>query len=151
MLTKNMEDKMTTRMLVPEDIDTNTPVKIYKNKPKNLWSVQVKTEKGWRVKGHIKIARVNNGRFQVNEKTRQKIVEQGKKYVHAFVIGEWCQHWTLYGDHGCVEFVKYNPYKHKEFRTTDWYGNKPISPDWRGIVYFGKDGNVTKVKKGGPN
>ena len=81
---------MTTRILVPEDIETNTPVKIYKNKPKNLWSVQVKTEKGWRVKGHVKIARVNNGRFQVNEKTRQKIVEQGKKYVHAFVIGEWC-------------------------------------------------------------
>ena len=27
MLTKNMEDKMTTRMLVPEDIETNTPVK----------------------------------------------------------------------------------------------------------------------------
>ena len=55
---------------------------------------------------------------------------------------------TLYGDHGCVEFVKYNPYKHKEFRTTDWYGNKPISPDWRELFILEKDGNVTKLKKG---
>ena len=92
MLTKNMEDKMTTRMLVPEDIETNTPVKIYKNKPKNLWSVQVKTEKGWRVKGHIKIARVNNADF--NTKRLDKDC-RARKNMFTLCYWRMCQHYTL--------------------------------------------------------
>ena len=113
-------------------------------------------KKRWITVGYIDMIRLDNAQFIVQEKTRQKVVAEKKKYVHAFVKGNWRSSWTLGKGHSRssdVDQVTYNPYKNKYFKTTDWYGGDDILPSWKGTVYFGKetttDGRLTLWKERG--
>ena len=138
-----------------------TEVKMFRNITKNTNSVQMyvpnsEGKKRWITVGYINEARLDNAQFIVQEKTRQKVIAEKKKYVHAFVKGKWRSSWTFGQGHSRnydVDQVTYNPYKNKYFKTTDWYGGDDILPDWRGTVYFGKetttDGRLTLWKERG--
>ena len=108
-----------------------TEVKIYRNLSKKTNSVMINVpnffgQKRWIVVGYIDEIRLDNAQFIVGEKTRQKVIREKKKYVHAFVKGNWRSSWKLSGDH---EQVYYNPYQSGNFHVTKNYGGYAISPD----------------------
>ena len=64
-------------------------------------------------------------KFVVNEAGRQRVIKEGRKNVHAFVVGRWCR-----SKCGCSAFgtddmdkrtlglrIIYNPYKMSQFQT----------------------------------
>jgi len=117
-------------------------VKVYKNLTRNTWSIQdYKTRK---VIGYSDNIRLENAKFVVSEKTRQRVLKEGKKYVHAFVVGELVNNWTLTGS---FETVRYNPYMFEFFFTEPFFdlGGKKhgkyatVSKDWKGTVHLFRD------------
>ena len=142
-------------------IADGTEVRMFRNLKSYTNSVQMNIpncegKKRWITVGYIDMIRLDNAQFIVHEKTRQKVVAEKKKYVHAFVKGNWRSSWTLGKGHSRssdVDQVTYNPYKNKYFKTTDWYGGDDILPSWKGTVYFGKetttDGRLTLWKERG--
>ena len=112
-------------------------VKVYKNLTKDTWSIQdYKTRK---VIGYSENIRLENPQFVVSEKTRQRVIKEGKKYVHAFVVGELVDTWKLTESY---ETVRYNPYMFGFFFTDPFFGRKdyrPVSKDWRGTVHLFRD------------
>ena len=144
-----------------KSLGDGTEVRMFRNLTKDTNSVQMyvpnsEGKKRWITVGYIDMIRLDNAQFIVHEKTRQKVVAEKKKYVHAFVKGNWRSSWTLGKGHSRssdVDQVTYNPYKNKYFKTTDWYGGDDILPSWKGTVYFGKetttDGRLTLWKERG--
>ena len=119
-------------------------VKIYKNLKKDCFSVMdYKTRKVIRHcygdhQKHGDHIRLENAYFWVSQKTRERVIREKKKYVHAFVIGDWIDHWKLKED---FEAVHYNPYEHNTFYVNGNKFNpiKDVSPDWRGVVHLVRD------------
>ena len=89
-------------------------VKVYKNLKKDIFSIQdYKTRK---VIGYSDNLRLENANFVVSEKTRQRVIKEGKKYVHAFVVGDMVTNWELTEQ---FETVRYNPYMFDFFLLTE--------------------------------
>jgi hypothetical protein len=137
-----MKDQLTRKSL-----EDGTEVKLYRNLRTKTNSVMVNVpnfygKKRWIVIGYIDEIRIDNAQFIVGEKTRQKVIKEKKKYVHAFVKGNWRSSWKLSGDQ---EQVYYNPFKSGNFHVTDYYGGKAIDPNWKGIVYFSKDSQTNEL------
>ena len=112
-------------------------VKVYKNLTRNTWSIQdYKTRK---VIGYSDDIRLENAKFVVSEKTRQRVIKEGKKYVHAFVVGDLVdtidKYWKLTEFY---ETVRYNPYMF-DFFFTDGEKYTPVSKDWKGAVHLFRD------------
>lgn len=123
-------------------------VKVYKNLTKDTWSIQdYKTRK---VIGYSENIRLEDAQFVVSEKTRQRVISEGKKYVHAFVVGELVDTWKLTESY---ETVRYNPYMFGSFFTEPFFdlgGKKhgkyqPVSKDWRGTVHLFRDNDSQKL------
>ena len=124
-------------LLNKTSLANGTLVRVFKNLTRDTWSVQIKTVKGWRVVGYSENIRVNNARTVVSQKGRERVLREKKKYVHAFIEGEWCDSWELTGFH---EIVSYNPYRCGSFYTIPRLGcHEPIPSDWRGTVYLTRD------------
>lgn len=65
----------------------NQTVRVYRNLNNGKMSVQQKIEKRWIVVGHVTDAIVHNVRFHVSEAGRQRVIEAGRKNVHAWGEG----------------------------------------------------------------
>lgn len=65
------------------EIHLNKPVKVYRNLHKKCWSVK----QSGLVVGHTNYLILKDCIFTVNQNSRNKVIEQRKKNVHAFVIG----------------------------------------------------------------
>ena len=118
-------------------------VKVYKNLKKDIFFIQdYKTRK---VIGYSDNLRLENANFVVSEKTRQRVIKEGKKYVHAFVVGDMVTNWELTEQ---FETVRYNPYMF-DFFFTDGEKYTPVSKDWKGTVHLFRDrpSNKLTVKK----
>lgn len=118
-------------------------VKVYKNLKKDIFSIQdYKTRK---VIGYSDNIRLENANFVVSEKTRQRVIKEGKKYVHAFVVGDMVTNWELTEQ---FETVRYNPYMF-DFFFTDGKKYNPVSKNWKGTVHLFRDrpSNKLTVKK----
>lgn len=92
-----------------------TRVRVYFNIHRRMFSVQKKTEKGWRLWCHTDFMFLKNVRFIVNEQARLKVIERRRKSVHAFIEGDI----PNTGEdkfYGKTE-VKYNPYHCGNFVT----------------------------------
>ncbi len=113
-------------------------VKVYKNLTRNTWSIQdAKTRK---VIGYSDYVKLNNAKFVVSEKSRQRVIKEGKKYVHAFVVGELVLgDWELFKD---CEMANYNPYISGSFFTDP---SQPVSTDWRGRVHLIRNSGNKKL------
>jgi hypothetical protein len=124
-------------------------VKVYRNLTKNTWSIQdAKTRK---VIGYADNIKLKDAKFVVSEKTRQRVLKEGKKYVHAFVVGELVMDdWNLFKE---CEVVCYNPYVSELFFTMPYFdiggkkhGNyNPVSKDWRGRVHLIRNSGNKKL------
>lgn len=104
-----------------------TPVRVYWNWPKKLFSVQVKSlnSKGkmtWRVAGHFDYLELQDVTFHVRESGRQKVLRECKKNVHAKIHGRVLsiEKPSLFGKH-IFATVTYNPYQNENFIST-WNG-----------------------------
>ena len=89
-------------------------VEAYRNLHQNCWSVRALEgpDKG-RVIHRATTLRLSDCRFVVQPAGRNKVREQKKKNVHAFVRGTWGRSDPRVLKN-CVE-VTYNPYKHDTF------------------------------------
>lgn len=64
-------------------------VRVYKNLHRNCWSIQEYIRgRGWRLWDYLCELVVDNPKFIVYEKGRQRVISTRKKNVHAFIIGE---------------------------------------------------------------
>ena len=62
-------------------------VRVYYNLHKHTFSIQHRTSKGWRVRDYADTVRLTDVTFKVSEAGRQRVLREGRKNVHAFVIG----------------------------------------------------------------
>lgn len=85
-------------------------VRVYYNLHKHTFSIQHKVEGRWLVRDYADEVTLKDVTFQVSQAGRKRVIEEGRKNVHAFVIG------TLVDDipETPVQAV-YNPYKYDSF------------------------------------
>lgn len=123
-------------------------VKVYKNLTKNTWSIQdYKTRK---VIGYSDNIRLEDAKFVVSKSGRQRVLREGKKYVHAFVVGELVDTWKLTES---FEEVRYNPHIFDAFFTVPFFdlGGKKhgqyrkVSNDWKGTVHLFRDSQTKRL------
>lgn len=83
---------------------------IYKNLTKGCWSVRYKGK----VIAHADNILAEGVEFRVNEKGRDRVRREGKKYVHAYIVAD---KFTPYKEPKMLQlramgfqFVKYNPF-----------------------------------------
>lgn len=85
-------------------------VKVYFNLHQRLFSVMHKN----RVIGHAENLELKNCRFVVSQAGRQRVLREGRKNVHAYVIGDVeCKNRTECLDNYVP--VRYNPYRTSTF------------------------------------
>ena len=110
--------------LTKTSITDGTEVRMFRNLKSYTNSVQMRLPNAegknrWITVGYIDQIRLDDAQFIVHEKTRQKVVAEGKKYVHAFVKGKWRTNWTLGQGHSRnydTDLVEYNPKQNKLFK-----------------------------------
>jgi hypothetical protein len=96
-------------------------VRIYFNLHKQMLSVQTKIEGRWKVVSHVETAYLKNVKFKVSEAGRQRVLNNKRKNVHAYVCGE------LIGrlpDYGRFDSARYNPYELEKFQWRNKYIDK---------------------------
>jgi hypothetical protein len=114
------------------NMDTKNRVFVYYNFHKKCWSVKALSGKNkGRVVQHRKNIFLKDCTFRVSESSRQRVIRENKKNVHAGVVGEIIS-WPAFEEyfkHDCIAHpfvtVNYNPKKHKTFVESD-NKNKPI-------------------------
>ena len=101
-------------------------VAIYKNLHKNCLSIQSRERVDYgKVIAYCKSIFVKRPKFIVREKGRLKVLEEGRKNVHAFIVGE-CPSLKLWSSLRDIKMggnsttkVFYNPYKYSTFVDKD--------------------------------
>ncbi len=97
-------------------------VKVFRNlhfKDRVVWSVQDYSTR--RLLFHTPNIMLRKAEFRVSEKGRERVRREGRKTIHAFVIGElvvdpyWFPHYKELEDQGVR--ITYNPYKYETFVT----------------------------------
>lgn len=93
-------------------------VKVYFNLHKKLWSVLHMTPKGWRLHSHMENLLLDDVTWKVSKAGRRRVLEEGRKNVHAFAIGTlYMNTWAL--TQAEWHPVTYNPYKMEHFQIND--------------------------------
>ena len=96
-------------------IDIHKPIEVYRNLHKKCWSVR----QGGKVKVHTSYICLQDVKFVVQPAGRQKVLDEQKKNVHAFVKGYLISARTINRLNKDIEWtmdaVTYNPYKHPHF------------------------------------
>ena len=125
---------------------SKTRVRCYFNLHKRLFSVQTKTDKGWRVWRHLDDVCLTNVVFKVSEAGRQRVIREHKKNVHAFIEGD------LHGNCGFnpsgeSHEITYNPYKHPQFYSKNENSYLPITKAKaiRGYIRLNQRPNLTAI------
>lgn len=87
------------------------PVDVYKNLHNGMWSVRCR--KSGKVLGHVEACGLEDVEFVVQPAGRRRVLEEGRKNVHAFARG------TLVCDGYPMdmpgEMISYNPYRAGHF------------------------------------
>ena len=88
--------------------------RIYFNLHKRLFSVQQRTDRGWRVVEHSETVQLSDARFAISEAGRQRVLLEQRKNVHAYIYGYRIRGLdaTVRSD---VYEATYNPYKCSTF------------------------------------
>ena len=98
--------------------------RVYLNLHRNLWSIQVKVGRSWKVVEHASTVALGGVTFKVSEAGRQRVLRTKRKNVHSFATG-----YLIGTDSEALSFrdswqglpeVTYHPYKFSTFvRTSD--------------------------------
>ena len=113
-------------------------VRVYRNLRNGNWSIQVKTPKGWRVRGHATSVELLDADCHVSDAGRARVLREQRKNVHAciegcidlsnlYVIDQTSKWAYAYGilesmdgfPYGDADAISYNPYKAGTFTTSD--------------------------------
>ena len=113
-------------------------VRVYRNLKTGNWSIQTKTPKGWRVRGHATAVELLDADCHVSKAGRAKVLREKRKNVHAYIEGlidlrnmrlrdvnpKWAYAYGILEDmdafpYGNAERISYNPYKAGTFTTSD--------------------------------
>ena len=100
-------------------------VQVYWNYHKKKWSVvALEGEDKGRVITHADVVMVEDAKLAVQPRGNEKVREEGKKNVHAFVRGQWASQdeviypkWLTQDE--VKRGIKYNPYKYESFVLAD--------------------------------
>jgi hypothetical protein len=84
---------------------------VYRNLHKKCWSV--KDLRTGRVFAHADRITLTECEFRVSEAGRRRVLREGRKNVHAGVVGRWN---GIYGANSVGLRVSYNPYKMRKFQ-----------------------------------
>ena len=112
-------------------------VAVYFNLNKNIFSVQSREKESYgRVIDHVESVVLKAPKFVVRQAGRKKVIEEKKKNVHAFVVGEISPNGI--DTEQLEEIITYNPYKYENFVKEDT--RQPVSSAEYSILRFGVDG-----------
>lgn len=95
-------------------INPEKPVKVYWNLHRECFSVQ----QDGLVVCHADQVELRDVTFKVNQAGRQRVLKEGRKNVHAFIVGHLDE---KFADRCWDVKVVYNPYKYDSFRL--WVNN----------------------------
>ena len=129
--------------------------RVYWNLTRGVWSVQARVKGNWRVIGHASRVNVRDAKFVVSEAGRQRVLREGRKNVHAFVVGwlegvmwveslhdkadytSWLKSDRVYWAYGSTQGQRasYNPYRAGHFYKADTQPLEPI--DFAHMVSLG--------------
>lgn len=85
-------------------------VRVYYNLHRHTFSIQHKVDGRWLVRDYADEVTLKDATFKVSEAGRKRVIAEGRKNVHAFVIG------TLVDDIPETPVqATYNPYKYSSF------------------------------------
>lgn len=102
-------------------------VAVYWNLHKKCFSVQSREGENYgRVVLHADCVLLRNVLPKVRETGRQRVLSEGRKNVHAFLIGDLVDDIPYSSKE--LEFIKYNPYRMSTFCTED--GKEFLHSDW---------------------
>jgi hypothetical protein len=90
-------------------------VKVYYNLHKYCYSIK----KGKVIVAHAPYVYLNGVTTQINEKGRQRVIAEGKKNVHAYIIGQFTH--QSFNTEGFSQMV-YNPFLYTSFIDGDTKG-----------------------------
>jgi len=89
-------------------------VAVYYNLHKHTFSLQSRNKEDYgKVIGHTEHVILKNANYVVRKAGRNKVLQEKKKNVHAFVVGELVE--GIVGTRYKEKAVTYNPYKCKSF------------------------------------
>lgn len=108
MASKPFFQNCSTAFLMPELLDINKPVEVYKNLHRSCWSVR----QGGIVRLHTKLLALQDCEFKVSEAGRQRVLREKRKNVHAVIKGT-LMGWGVLRIYGGV--IRYNPYTMSTF------------------------------------
>jgi hypothetical protein len=97
-------------------------VKVYRNLTKKCWSV-LSSKTGLVIDRPTSLI-LKNVRFVVRESGRQKVLEQRRKNVHSFAVGNRSDLESYHSLAGSEVQISYNPYKSGHFFVLE--SNRPI-------------------------
>lgn len=87
-------------------------IRVYRNLHKKVFSVQEKIDGRWKVCEHVSTIFLKNVSFQVSQAGRNRVLNEKRKNVHAYVIGERINALEFISGVGDIrKMVTYNPYK----------------------------------------
>jgi ligand-binding sensor domain-containing protein len=104
-------------------IDSDKKVKVYRNLNNGKLSVM----QNGLVVAHADSITLLAADFQVNRKARARVLKEGRKNVHAFVVGYYAN--NLFFGQGSVYDVSYNPYRFPYF-----YDKESLNPVNRSTI-----------------
>ena len=102
-------------------------VAIYRNLQKNCLSIQSRERENYgKIIGYCKSIFLKRPKFVVREKGRLRVLKEGRKNVHAFIVGEcpslkqwsWQDRYVTMAGNSTTK-VFYNPYKYSTFVDKD--------------------------------
>lgn len=94
-------------------LDYSRTVHVYRNLHKDCWSIK----QGGLVKAHTDEVLLNEPKFVVLSKGRQKVIKQRRKIVHAWLSGIMHENpFSVHeGETKTWHMITYDPYKYKSF------------------------------------
>jgi hypothetical protein len=111
--------------------DTGLKVFVYWNLHRKLWSVRALQgpDKG-RVVSHAYYVRLRDATGRVGKAGRERVLREGKKNVHAGMVGTLDYAGTGIADGRCLSWystdrVTYNPYRYDSFMHVPKHGSAP--------------------------
>ena len=118
-------------------------VRVYRNLRAGNWSIQTKTFKGWRVRGHATAVELMDADCHVSDAGRARVLREKRKNVHAYIEGliDLRNMQSTEGaafPYGNAERISYNPYKAGTFTTSDGepvYGARCVRLNPNASVY----------------
>ena len=95
--------------------------RVYFNLHKKLLSIQAKVNGSWKVIRHVNEIMLADVKFKVYEKGRQRVLNEKRKNVHAFIVGNLvetlpCSTGMLFKDAQTMRTVR----EHEKFEDTWW-------------------------------